>query len=368
MALVRTEGFGISTNLNDFTSYGLILPFGDFGISGFSSIRNDTLSPFGDNYFNVANLTGATFLLPGNYTSFFAGFRVYISIPNVTGSDQPVFVFMDIDSKAQFMISLNVDNGIISVWAGRSDHQPYTGGTLLGASAPFVFPGNAWFYFEVGATIGTSGSVTIRVNSIPVMTLTGVDTNGVASSVTTLNRIAVFSYSNSNNVGQFPRANISLAHHYVCDDSGPAPQNTFLGDIRVQTLLPNAAGDLTQFTPVGGAANWQNVATVPPNPNVDYNTAATVGSTDLFNTPSMSSLDTYILGVQVKTLCSKSDAGPRTVAPMIKSGTTTAQGTVVAPSTNPRYMVSTYSTDPDTGLQWTQAAVDAVQIGYTIVT
>lgn len=369
MALIRTEGFGISTSFNDFLTYGLLSSIGVYGIGGTAIINGGVTAPFGDNYLKLSGLAGISFApLPDNYTSFFVGFRANVANPGV-GTASPVsIIFTDANGNAQFRIDLQGYNGIIVVSTGVVYDllNGFNGGAVIGTSPPAAFSAGAWFYLEVGATIGVSGSVTIRINSIPIMSLTGVDTKG-ASGVITMNRISVLTTSGGARSDNIQNTVVSLAHHYFCDDSGPAPQNTFLGDIRVQTLLPNTAGDLTQFTPVGGAANWQNAATVPPNPTVDYNTAATVGSTDLFNTPSMSALDNYILGVQVKALCAKSDAGPRTIATVIKSGTTTAQGTVVAPGTSSEYLVSTYSTDPDTGLQWTQAAVDAAQVGYTIV-
>ena len=39
---------------------------------------------------------------------------------------------------------------------------------------------------------------------------------------------------------------------YICDGTGSAPHNTFLGDCRVDTLLPTADGTAQQWTPSTG--------------------------------------------------------------------------------------------------------------------
>jgi hypothetical protein len=97
---------------------------------------------------------------------------------------------------------------------------------------------------------------------------------------------------------------------YVCDTSGSAPRNTFLGPVtKVETLYPQtdgvAAGSNAGLTPSTGTDHGALVDETPPN-QTDYNSSATVGAKDTYNYPSMA-LTGVILGIQTNLYCQKSD-------------------------------------------------------------
>jgi hypothetical protein len=166
--------------------------------------------------------------------------------------------------------------------------------------------------------------------------------------------------------GYIGQGTISIAHYYVCDATGAAPCNTFLGDVRVQSLVP-VSNDAVAFTPNGLANNWQNAGSVPPVPGSDYNSNGTVGAQDTFNCGTIAPGLGTVYGLNVKSLLSKTDAGPRTAAGVVKSGSTTLAATAVAVSTSPEVVSGIFMTDPNTGAAWSDAAVNAAKIGYKIV-
>jgi hypothetical protein len=70
--------------------------------------------------------------------------------------------------------------------------------------------------------------------------------------------------------------------------------------------------------------------------------------------------------VQVNGLVSKSDAGGRSAALLIKSGATTTQGGTLALSTDTLLIRNPYILNPTTSTAWSKSAVDAAEIGVIV--
>ncbi|HTW70764.1 MAG TPA: hypothetical protein VME47_12815, partial [Acetobacteraceae bacterium] len=158
MALIDTEGFGLSTTASDYVTYGLFY-------SGFNSIG--TNGPLGDNYAVLNQGQAAYKQLASAYTTFFYGARV-----NNNNASPVDLVFNDVNSVNQIAITLNN--------SGNGSLSAYRNGTLLGSSSAGVVPLDSWYYVEVGAVIasGTDGSVSVRINGVQALNLTGINTAG----------------------------------------------------------------------------------------------------------------------------------------------------------------------------------------------
>ena len=151
----------------------------------------------------------------------------------------------------------------------------------------------------------------------------------------------------------------------LCDDTGSAPWNTFLGDVRVQNLFPTA-NDAVQFTPTGLATNWQNAAKVPPVPFTDYNASSVVGEQDTFVMQPVSSDIGIVYGVHNKPLVYKNDPGARSGAAVLKSDATTAVGVTTVLSETAAQLKTMYQVDPHTAVQWTPVDVNLIKAGYQV--
>ncbi len=66
-------------------------------------------------------------------------------------------------------------------------------------------------------------------------------------------------------------------------------------------------------------------------------------------------------------MLAKGDAGNRSMASVLKSGSQVAVGPTVAVGTSPQQTRSVYQVDPATGAAWTQAGVNAAKVGYRVV-
>lgn len=353
MALIDTEGFGFSTTAGDYATYGA------FATVTFSI---GTGGPLGDNYAAIGNAYNGAHnfscrmrALPASYPTLFFGARL-----QVNSGISSAISFNDVSTGINVAVQFNAANGLLSVTRGLSQMD---GGVALGSSNAGVFSTSGFFYFEAQIVISsTVGAVTLRINGTPVLTLTGINTAGVTNSAGT-NSVS-FETATSLSGG----INMSVAHVYFCDSTGPTPWNSFLGDCRVATAVPTS-NDVVAFTPNGLATNWQNAAKIPPVPATDFNSAITSGTQDTFNCGGGVPVGLQtIYGINVKTLMSKNDAGTRTGAAVIKSSGTVSVGQTLGLGTSTQQVKQVFATDPATGAQWTWAAANAAQPGYKVST
>lgn len=360
MALIDSEGFGLSTAIADFVNYSLFNDIGNVLASAQAAIG--TAGPLGDNFYQCDTATGIAGhsqvalmrILPTTFTSFFWGARV--AIPNNGTNGGPMLAFKDA-SGSGFQFSLQFTQaGVVNAYRGNA-------GTLLGSSAAGAIPiagaSKNWCYLEVGVVLSaTVGQINVHVNGVSVLALTSL--NNCGGTGTACGAWQVGSGAPTDNV-----SSINFMHHYFADATGSSPWDTYLGDVRVQTTLP-VSNNSVAFTPEGNAANWQNAATVPPVPGTDYNQDATVTAQDTFNTGTIAASITSILGVNVKVLAEKSDAGARSLQTVLISSSTTVTGTGTALAQTAQQLRTMYQTDPNTSAQWTLTNVNAAKPGYKV--
>lgn len=234
----------------------------------------------------------------------------------------------------------------------------YTAGTLLGTSSAFALGTVA--YLELQVLLSTTvGTVTVRVNGVAVLTLTGLNT--AATGVATWTSVAL-----GQATGETAAACIlTFDDLYVLDGSGSAPQNTFLGDVRVDARYPTAEGASAAWTPSSGTDNALLVDETAPNDDTDYTSAGTVGQTDTFVVQDAPVPGAVLYGVQHCLAMKKSDAGTCLVAPVVRHSSTDYVGSDLAPGTTYAYGLAVQATNPGTAAQWTEADFNAAEFGYT---
>ena len=115
---------------------------------------------------------------------------------------------------------------------------------------------------------------------------------------------------------------------YLVDLTGPYPFNDRLGNVKVEQLLPSAAGATTQWTPSTGA-NWAAVDEQPPS-STDYVGSTTSGQRDLYATTDLVSTTGTVLAVRPAWFIAKSDAGAE---PGVRGVLRGGDGTVKAQAT-----------------------------------
>jgi hypothetical protein len=151
---------------------------------------------------------------------------------------------------------------------------------------------------------------------------------------------------------------------YLLDDTGTT-NNNFLGEVRIQTIFPTAAGSSTQLTPTGVANNWDNANDIPPN-TATYNSSSTTGNRDTYTMGDLSAASVSVLAVQTSTIMKKLDAGIGNMKPALKSGVSVYYGATQSLSASPLLYLDKYENDPATSAAWTQASVNAAEFGAEV--
>lgn len=236
--------------------------------------------------------------------------------------------------------------GVIKLYRGDSS------GTLLGSYTSSI-KGTTWSYLEMSATIDdVTGTGVVRQNGAVVISFAG-DTKNAGTNTS----IDKFIITANNSSYRF------IDDLYVCDGSGAA-NNDFLGDVRVQTLFPTAAGSSTQLTPSVGA-NWDNVNDVPYDATT-YNSSSTVGQRDTYIMGDLNAGTGTVFGVKDNMIAQKSDAGAASMKAALKSGATVYYDTTAVLGTAISSSSAIRETDPATSAAWTATNVNSIEFGAEV--
>jgi len=220
----------------------------------------------------------------------------------------------------------------------------------------------AWNYIEVKVTTfsTTLGAVTVRVNGVNDIAVTGVNTNRAATG--TVSKVCFDGDYYGNTI-------FVVDDLYVCNTSGTA-NNDFMGDIRIEYLVPTAAGVRTQFAASSGS-NWQAVDEIGAS-DTDYNSSNVPGAMDLFTMSDLAG-NGLIRGVQTISRAKKDDAGYRKAVPVFRKASGLGETARWYPGSKvpvgdafSLLRMQVFETSPDTGAAWTVDEVNALQYGYAV--
>lgn len=214
-----------------------------------------------------------------------------------------------------------------------------------------------WNYFEIRVLAGTNnsnGELEMYLNGQQVVNETGVDT--FANSYSGIQSF----YFNGNN-----HFNYILDDIYVINTSG-TNNNTFLGDISIEALLPNAAGTTTDWSVTGAATNHEATDDNPFDDDTSYVSSSTTTDTDTYSFDNLTNITQGIVGVQMLPNGKKQGTGTREIAPVIRSGTTDYDQTSFNLATSYDYYPTIAEQDPDTGSAWTASGINGAEFGYKV--
>lgn len=146
---------------------------------------------------------------------------------------------------------------------------------------------------------------------------------------------------------------------YVTDtsDASGAGNTGFLGDIRVEELMPDADSDYKEWTPLTGSDHYAMVDDNPCDEDTSYNEGASDGLRDTYTFPSVAPVNGNVKGVCVNFVAKKMDSGNRSLSAIGRYNSTDANGTEV--DLGSEYIVhqSFMEKAPD-GTAWTIAKVN----------
>lgn len=270
------------------------------------------------------------------------------------GSYMPIMFYSD-GVSAIVQVSLSIDSG------GNLKAHRGVMGTQLGPT--YNIPGFVlmnWYYLEAKVTLdNVAGSVEVRLNGTTVILATGVDTiqSGVGAAV---DAVGLGSINCCNG------ERMDIDDYYAADTLGTT-NNDFLGDVSVETLLPNGNGSNSDFLGSDGNSvdNYLLVDESPPD-TADYVGSATVGAKDSYAMTNMVRTTGTVLAVQVNSIMHKSDAGARHAKNLVRSGAAEVLGADRDLATTFIHYSDAVEVDPNTSAAWSIAAVNAAEMGVQV--
>ena len=223
---------------------------------------------------------------------------------------------------------------------------------------------NTWYYIEVMMKVSDSLGANewiCKVNgeewiNVPATSDSRNGLTGVADQ-----------FSLSANYGNIPR---NWDDFYLLDpNSGTAPQNTFLGDCRVDSLRLDGNGTTSDF--VGSDAdsvdNYLLVDEVDPDGDTTYIESSTPAEIDLHTIESLPVTPDTIYGVNAVSIARKTDAGARTGKHIVRTGATNYEGAEFFPGT-PQYggFENIWEENPNTVSAWVEADITGLETGIKV--
>lgn len=265
------------------------------------------------------------------------------------GSEQSIFSFYD-GATQQCTLRIN-SNKTLSLCRGSNT-------TLTNGTSSNSLSMNTWYYIEVKIQIADSigaSSCIVKVNGTTWLTVSSGQDTKVSSNA----------YFNEFRIGLDTNVSgdeVMFDDLYICDTSGSV-NNDFLGDCKVNTILPSGAGTTTQWTPSTGS-NYQCVDEAQSNSDTDYVSTGTATNLDLY---AMSDITGgTILGVKVNTVTRKDDAGTRTAAHAIRTGAVNYFGSAFSVTDSYAFNSTIWEQNPGTTAAWTSSEINSLEAGLRL--
>lgn len=289
------------------------------------------------------------------YKHFLAtdGLIVGIARKRDTATEIDFLKLYDQDGTRQLTLREKTD-GALALYRG----DPTTTGTLLATSAAISF--GFWIYIELKVIVHpTTGSYELRVNEATQFSASNVNTQETIRR--NIERVEVNGRATN---GGSP-TNHYVDDYYIANLSNPMPVGLFFNNTKIEFVSPEGFGDVTGFTPVGNASNWQNVDERAHNSDTDYNYSATLNASDLFTMQNLSAGSGDIRGFHVTYVARKEDALTRWEAPLIKTGGVTYKGGNDSLTTSYVHYYEVWPFNPNTSTWFDVAGINSIQAGYT---
>jgi len=243
-------------------------------------------------------------------------------------------------------------NGAVTAVRYDLSHVP----TIL-ASSPKLLRTDTWYTFKLLITIGNS----ISADSFILLVNDEEWLNVPATSDTQNNG---FGLANSFVFGLGGTIR-SIDDFYMMDAADPWPD-----EHRVDTIRPNAIGTTNDWlgSDADSVDNHLHVDEVTPDGDTTYVESSTVGQIDLYNLESLPIIPIEIYCANTCSICKKTDAGSRTVKHIARTGGANFEGALTHYPSAVSYsrQANPYTLNPDTGVKWVQADIDALQSGLKI--
>ncbi len=288
--------------------------------------------------------------------------EVYMTIPGLTEVFAGChFNTPSIPTLEEVMAFLNGSSIQIAIQVTQSGQiKVLRGGTIIDGSAGGVIHTNTWHTIEVRVVHhDTTGVVQVRIDGEQVIDFLG-DT--IPSGAADIDRVEFRAPSLSGNV--------TMDDFYILDTTGSAPQNTFLGDWRIDTLYPDGDGNYTEFNvtnPASPTTHWDKVEETPTVDDNSYNETNTNADRDTFTMGNLAAITAQtILSLQQVSRAESSVTGASNMRNKLRISGSDFNGATQGTTLNVfAYLLELWDLDPNAGPgPWTETVINGIESGF----
>lgn len=290
---------------------------------------------FGDTCLSYATTTGRDISLPfrdGAATGTVVYMGAMVKRHTVPTTFVPQELFAVTTS-----VTLNLKSAILSVGVGEVTLTNALGTVVGRANGPWLTTGQ-WNLIELSVDCVNSGSATVKIDGVTVISVSAVDF--LYSTATVPNAVRFFDTVTS----------LYVDYLYVCDSSGSAPFNGLLGDLRVESAVPDADGTTAAWTASAGS-NYQCVddALGGYNDDTDYVSSSTTDQDNFVSMGALSAASNILFSLH--TALARND-GSGSIQLRTDSGGTIAASSDFTLSTSYAWKRKFDFVDPNTSAAW----------------
>lgn len=279
----------------------------------------------------------------GAKTAVGVGFAFYMDeLPGVD-DDLELMTFRNANGDAQCRLTIN-PTGTVALYTSASTKQAESG---------IVIVAGQWYHIEANfVPNGSSSSMEVRLNETTLFTKNPFTITGTPS-----NETSIFSLDQG----------VTINYWYIDDlyawDTSGSNNNTWIGDKKVHTMMPNGDSAVADWTPNSGGVEYTQIDEIGPDGDTSYvYTGAGTNVRSEYDFASMPTNTNIVNGVFVVAGARKTDAGTADFRVDIVSGASESTGTSTGIGTSYTYYDEMFETDPATGALWTKSGVDGAKI------
>lgn len=337
MAILQIDGF------DHYTSAADIDRKWDSG-SNISSF-DQTAGRFGGGAANLGN-TGFIELTTSGITTIVMGGAIQMSSIHTSPSagNQLMLLY---EAGQVFNISIENNGGYVQASLGSGGAAP------LGVSADPVFESNTWHYLEVKVVIAATatGSVEVHVDGTQVLNLTSIVTSNGGNDQVTVSR-----WTSQGGAGLV----------YRWDDVYLADSGSILGDVRVDTIMPDGDGNYTELgttVPASPTTHWDKVEELQDDDDTSYNQGAAANQRDTFTMENLTAITNQTIHAVQQFSLGKHDGTATNMRNKLRISATDYDGASQALTNAYEYYLEMWETNPNTSLAWAESEINGLESG-----
>lgn len=182
----------------------------------------------------------ATKNLPSNYVTLYTGFAIFWNPASNLTTNIEIFSWWDGGTQ---QVSLIINSA--GKFFFRRSGNIVGGTTNIGSTSSLGITNSSWHYLEALVTINAStGVASLRIDGVSALNQTGLNTNN--SGTNQINKISAGMVGDANGYGN-PHSYFFMDDLYILDTAGSV-NNSYLGDVKVQGVMPSGNGSTLNWT------------------------------------------------------------------------------------------------------------------------